>query len=256
MNDAFKCRLRAKELLLGPMLTLPSPEVAELMALAGFDWIWVELEHAPTDILTAQHMIQAVGGRCPCVVRTPWNDVVWIKRVLDTGCEGIVIPQVQTAAEAENAVRACHYPPAGVRGIGAARGQRYGMGLPDDVLSANSALTIIVQIEHIEAVKNVRYILAVPGIDAILIGPNDLSASMGLIGQYNHPEVRDAIQTTITAGTERGVPVGIFVGDPAAARAYIDAGCTLIVLTADVVYLWRAARQAISDVKRGANAPT
>ena len=127
-------------------------------------------------------MIQAVGGRCPCVVRTPWNDVVWIKRVLDTGCDGIVIPQIQTAAEAESAVRACRYPPAGIRGIGAARGQRYGMGLPDDVMSANAALTIVVQIEHIEAVKNVRDILAVPGIDAILIGPNDLSASMGLSG--------------------------------------------------------------------------
>jgi 2-dehydro-3-deoxyglucarate aldolase/4-hydroxy-2-oxoheptanedioate aldolase len=250
MTNDFKRRLRAKEVLLGPMVTLPSPEVAEMMAEAGFDWIWVELEHSPADVLTAQRMIQAVGGRCPCLVRAPWNDHVWIKRVLDTGCDGIVIPQVQTRAEAEQAIRACHYPPAGIRGVGVGRAQRYGMSLREYVANADAALTIVLQVEHAEAVKNVREIVAVPGIDAIVIGPLDLSASLGLVGQVGHPDVQNAIRTVTAACAERGVPVGIFANDPAAARAFIDAGCTLIILSADAVYLWQAVQQAIGEVRR------
>src|SRR5262249_12026251 len=180
-NSDFKRRLRAGEVLLGPMLTLPSPEVAEVMAEAGFDWVWVEMEHSPADLLTAQRMVQAVGGRCPCVVRAPWNDPVWVKRVLDTGCDGIVIPQVQSRSEAESALRPCRAPPAGVRGVGVARAQRYGMRLQQYVAGADAALTVVLQVEHVEGVRNVREILDVPGIDAIVIGPLDLSASMGLV---------------------------------------------------------------------------
>jgi 2-dehydro-3-deoxyglucarate aldolase/4-hydroxy-2-oxoheptanedioate aldolase len=153
MELDFKTRLKQREVLLGPLVTLGSTEVAEILSKVGFDWLWIEMEHAPTGLARVQEMIQATGGRVPCLVRAPWNDGVWIKRILDTGCDGIVIPQIRSAAEAREAIRNCKYPPIGTRSVGIARAQGYGMTLQDYIENADERLITVLQTEHIDAAK-------------------------------------------------------------------------------------------------------
>jgi 2-keto-3-deoxy-L-rhamnonate aldolase RhmA len=193
-------------------------------------------------------MIQATGGRIPCLVRAPWNDDVWIKRILDTGCDGIVIPQIRNSGEARTAIRACKYPPLGIRSVGIARAQGYGMSLQDYIEHANQRLITVLQTEHIDAADNIESILDVPGFDAVLIGPYDLSASLGITGQINHPDVQRAIENIKSACSEREIPIGVFAVDAEAAKRQIATGCTLIALSMDTMYLWKAAKQAINEV--------
>src|SRR5262245_6081517 len=175
----FRARVRRRDTLFGPLLTLAAPEVAELFALAGFDWVWIDLEHAPLSLDQARQLIQAVAGRAGTVIRVPWNDPVHIKRALDLGCDGVIVPQIRTADEARHAVAAAKYPPAGVRSVGIARAQQYGMTLPEYVLRANDRVAVILQIEHADAVPHIDDVLAVPEVDAIVVGPDALSARMG-----------------------------------------------------------------------------
>jgi len=249
MEHDLKSRLARGDTLVGPLLTLPSPEIAEIMSSVGFDYLWIETEHAPMNFAQAQMMIQAVGGRCPCVVRVPENGEVWIKRVLDIGWDGIVIPQIRSAAEAEEAIRCCLYPPAGKRGIGIGRAHGYGMSFQDYVAVANERLAIILQVEHVDGVRNIGSIVNTPGIDAILIGPYDLSGSLGLLGQVDHPRVREAIREITLQCQAARVPVGIFAGDAQAARRYVADGATLIAMGLDVLYLWKSAKQALDEVR-------
>src|SRR5206468_8793453 len=142
-----------------------------------------DLEHAPLSLERAQQLIQAVAGQAGTVIRVPWNDAVHIKRALDLGCDGVIVPQVRTAEEARQAVAAAKYPPAGVRSVGIARAQQYGMKLQEYVVSANDKVAVMVQIEHVDAVPHINEIIGVSGVDAIVIGPYDLSASMGRPGE-------------------------------------------------------------------------
>ena len=251
MENNIKSRLARREVLIGPLVTIPAPEIAEIMASVGFDYVWIETEHAPMGLAQAQAMIQGVGRRCPCVVRVPENAELWIKRALETGCDGIVIPQIKSAAEAEEAVRCCLYPPAGKRGVGIGRAHGYGMTFREYVDTANDQLAIILQVEHVDGVRNIRSIVRTPGIDAVLIGPYDLSGSLGLLGQVDHPKVRGAIDEIKRACEEAQVPVGIFVADAPSARECIADGITLIALGMDVIYLSRAAHQTLDEVRRG-----
>ena len=251
MNHTLKSRLAQRDVLVGPLVTLSSPEVAELMGQVGFDYLWIETEHAPMDVSQAQMMIQAVGGRCPCVVRVPENAEVWIKKALDVGCDGIVVPQVKSAAEAEAAVKCCLYPPAGRRSVGIGRAHGYGMSFQEYVAAVNDRLAIILQVEHVDGVRNVESIVNTPGIDAVLVGPYDLSGSMDLLGQVDHPQVMEAIQEIKRHCDAAVVPAGIFVADPGAANRYIADGFTLIALGTDALYLWQSARQALDQVQRG-----
>ena len=251
MNHTLKSRLAQRDVLVGPLVTLSSPEVSELMGQVGFDYLWIETEHAPMDVSQAQMMIQAVGGRCPCVVRVPENAEVWIKKALDVGCDGIVVPQVKSAAEAEAAVKCCLYPPAGRRSVGIGRAHGYGMSFQEYVAAVNDRLAIILQVEHVDGVRNVESIVNTPGIDAVLVGPYDLSGSMDLLGQVDHPRVVEAIREIKRHCDAAGVPAGIFVSDPQAANRYIADGFTLIALGTDALYLWQSARQALDQVQRG-----
>jgi 2-keto-3-deoxy-L-rhamnonate aldolase RhmA len=248
MAHDFKTRLKQHEVLLGPLVTLGSTEVAEILSKVGFDWLWIEMEHAPTGLARIQELIQAAGGRIPCLVRAPWNDDVWIKRILDTGCDGIVIPQIRNPGEARAAIRACKYPPVGTRSVGIARAQGYGMSLQDYIEHANGRLVTVLQTEHIDAANNIESILDVPGFDAVLIGPYDLSASMGFPGQINVLDVQQAIGKIKAACSDRGMPIGVFAVDAEAAKIQIATGCTLIALSVDTMYLWKAAKQAIMEV--------
>ena len=190
-----------------------------------------------------------MAGRAGTVVRVPWNDPVHIKQALDLGCDGVLVPQVRTAAEAARAVAAAKYPPAGVRSVGIARAQRYGMAVQECVASANEQVAVLVQLEHVDAVRCADDILAVPGVDAVVIGPYDLSASMGRPGDLTHPDVVAAVAALPAACTARGVPWGAFAPDAASAKAHLARGATVVALGTDTLHLLAGARAALADVR-------
>jgi len=254
MND-FRARVRRRDTLIGPLVTLGSPEVAEIFALVGFDWLWIDLEHTPLALERVQQLIQAVAGRAGCVIRVPWNDAVLIKRALDVGCDGIIVPQVRSAEEARQAVAAAKYPPAGVRSVGIARAQQYGMSLQQYVTAANERVAVILQIEHVDAVPNIGDILAVSDVDAVIIGPYDLSASMGRPGQISHPDVAAMVVNLADACNQRGVAWGAFAPDAEAAKSYIGRGATIVTVGTDTMHLWRASRAALRELRAGSGDP-
>jgi 2-dehydro-3-deoxyglucarate aldolase len=250
MLTDFKNRLARGDAFLGTFICLPTPESAEIFAELGFDWLILDTEHGPYNELTAQRMLQAVAGRCPCVVRVPSNEEVWIKKALDIGSAGVLVPLVNTAETAARVARACKYAPEGLRGMGGARAHRYGLGFNDYVAQANQKIVAIIQAEHIEAVQNMDAIVRVPGIDAVFVGPYDLSASMGLPGQIQHPDVQAAIATVRVAVLKAGLKLGIYCADPNSAKAFIRQGFTLIGMSTDLSYLAASAGEALASAKK------
>jgi 2-dehydro-3-deoxyglucarate aldolase/4-hydroxy-2-oxoheptanedioate aldolase len=248
--DSFKQRLKNKELLIGTIITLPSPEVAEILAGLSFDWLWVDMEHAPFSIRDVQRIVRAADGRCPCVVRTPSADEVWMKRALDTGAVGVIIPHVSTPEEARNIVRYCKYPPDGTRSVGVARAHGYGLSAKEYMDRANQDVLVILQIEDVEGVRNAESIAGVDGADAIFIGPYDLSGSMGKLGEVDDPDVKRNIEKVRVACTDAGMPVGIFGMDVDSATTYINDGFTLIALGMDTAFLIRAVGEALKALGR------
>ena len=248
MADTFKARLRS-EILIGPIVSLPCTDVADLLSRVGFDYLWIDLEHSPMDVTDAQALIQAAGGRCPCVIRVPEVSEAWIKKALDTGCDGIVIPQIRSAAEARAAVAWCQYPPQGRRGAAMTRAHGFGMSFAEYVAAANEELAIILQIEHIDAVNHIDEILQTSGVVALFVGPFDLSGSMGLLGQIAHPEVQAAINRVVAAGQAAGMPLGLFVVDGASASAAIARGFHMIALGTDSSFMLAAARAVLAAAK-------
>ncbi len=242
-------RLGRGETLIGSIVSVSSSDVAEAMSLVGFDFLWIESEHSPLDFTDVQMLIQAVGGRVPCLVRIPENAEVWFKKALDTGCDGLVVPQVRTADEARRAVRWAYYPPLGERSVGITRAQGYGITFSEYVETINDRLLLVLQVEHKTAVDNVEEIVRVPGISAVLIGPFDLSGSLGLLGQTTHPEVESRIETVRAACEEAKVPLGIFAVDAPTARRYIERGFRLITCASDLTFMQRGAGEALRAIR-------
>jgi 2-dehydro-3-deoxyglucarate aldolase len=251
MKDTLTTRLHRGDLLLGTLVSLPSLEIAEILADAGFDWLWLDLEHSAMGIPEAQAILQAVGERIDCLVRVPLNDEIWIKKVLDTGPAGILVPQVNTADEARRALALSKYPPMGRRSVSGARANRFGLRLQEYIQRVNTDSAVVIQAEHIQAVNNIDSILEVAGIDAVFVGPYDLSASMGLIGQPGHPEVAAAIQRVRAACQAHSVALGIFAATAEQARTYIHQGFTLIGTSGDTLMLVQAAGSLISALRKG-----
>jgi 2-dehydro-3-deoxyglucarate aldolase/4-hydroxy-2-oxoheptanedioate aldolase len=247
MKINFKQRLRQQDPLIGTVITLPCSESAEILSKIEFDWFLIDMEHAPLSLEKVQSIMQATGGRCANLVRVPSNDSIWIKRVLDTGCDGIILPQVNTPQEVKMALEACLYPPQGSRSVGIGRAQNYGMGIQEYFKTANENIVVVIQIEHIDAVGNIDAILDVPGFDAAFIGPFDLSGSMGLTGQVGHPEVQKAITLVKEACFKRNIPVGIFAADSKGAISAKEAGYRLIGVGIDAMYLWKSAEQTVKE---------
>jgi 2-dehydro-3-deoxyglucarate aldolase/4-hydroxy-2-oxoheptanedioate aldolase len=247
----LKDRINRGERLIGSLITVPSPDVADVMSRVGFDYLWIETEHAPMGFDQAQLLIQAVGGRCPCLVRIPDKGEVWVKKALDVGCDGIIVPQIRSADEARQIVAWGLYPPKGRRSVGVSRAHGYGMTFQDYVERVNDELVIVLQAEHTDAVGNIESIVEVPGIDAVLVGPFDLSGSLGVLGETDHPRVLEAIETVRSRCQGAGMPLGIFAADVRAARRYQAQGFTLIALGMDVFFLWQSAREALDHVRAG-----
>ena len=248
MSTSFRARLRAGELLVGPMVTLSSPEVAELLAGIGFDWLFIDAEHTPIGPPEIQAILQA-AGRTPCLVRLPSGENTPISKALDAGAEGIIVPQVNSAEQARQVVESARYAPLGRRGRGLARAHRYGLKLAEYSATANDTVAVVVQAEHRDAVKDIRSIVRVEGVDAVLVGPYDLASSMGRAGEVDHPEVKQAIATVRAACLEASMPVGIFGLNAAAVAPYIDQGFSLIVVGIDVLLLGDAAKTLLTQVK-------
>ena len=247
MNDLFATRLRRGDRLIGSIVTLPALEVPEVMSAAGLDWLFVDCEHAPLDPLWAQRLLQA--ARVPGVLRVADSHESTLKRALDTGAAGVVVPMVNTAQQARAVVSFCKYPPLGSRGVGIVRAQGYGLGFQDYVAHANESTAVIVQIEHISAVENIEAIVAVPGVDAAFVGPYDLSGSMGRLGEVDHIDVLAAIEGVRLACERAGMPLGIYVGSAAAAKPYLEKGFTLIAVGIDALLLGQAVRQIVQALK-------
>ena len=246
MSHRFRTKLLAGELLIGPVVTLPASEIAEILAGAGFDWLFVDAEHSPMGMRDAQALLQAAGPRCPCLVRVPAGEEVWIKKALDIGAAGLIVPQVHSAEQAGQVVRLCKYPPQGIRGVGVARAQGYGGRFGEYVAAANEELAVVIQAESAEAVRNIEAIVAVPGIDAVLVGPYDLSTSLGKPGALADPEVRSAIARVTETCLKAGVRLGAFGADAPAVQPFIDQGFTLIAAGMDTLFLSGAASNLLS----------
>ncbi len=248
MNATFRERLRNHEKLLGTMVCLPSPAVAEILVDVGFDWLFVDTEHGPISHNDIVAIVNAARA-CPCVVRVPDHSEVAIKSVLDLGVAGIIVPLVNSAEEAARIIALAKYPPQGRRSVGIARAQGYGFHFADYVQRANDETAVILQIEHIEGVKNVDAILAVEGIDAILLGPYDLSASLGKIGQITDPEVVAAIETVKSAVVAKGLSLGLFGVTADALATSFASGYSLLAVGTDTIFLGTAAREAFKKLK-------
>jgi 2-dehydro-3-deoxyglucarate aldolase len=248
-HATFRERLGRREPLLGILLTLPSPEIAELLAGAGFDWLFIDMEHGLLDATSAQRMIQAAGPACPCIVRVASHEPIGVAKARDTGAVGVILPHVNTAAEAHAAARAARYPPAGERSIGVARAQGYGRSLGHAIEHGNEEVIVVAQVEHVSALAQAGEIVATPGVDAVFIGPFDMSASMGKPGQIAAPDVRAAIGAVAGACAAKPLPCGIFVVDGAAARDAFAAGYSLVCATTETLLLGQAAAELVGRAR-------
>lgn len=253
MKRTLKEKLAAHEVVIGGWVMIGHPACAEIMARTGLDWVCIDLEHTATDLSTTENLIRAieVGGSAP-LVRLTNNDPNLIKRVMDSGATGVIVPMVETPDQARTAVEALYYPPRGKRGVGLARAQQYGPGFAAYREWLDSQAVCIVQIEHIDAVARVREILSVPGVDGYMLGPYDLSASMGLSGQLDHPDVLAAIDTVRLTAQDIRKPGGIHVvePDPARLKAAIEKGFTFIAYGIDTRMVDTACRVGLS-IARG-----
>jgi len=214
----------------GIWLCTGSPVIAEIVAGSGIDWVLIDAEHSTNSLESLQQQLQVIAAYpVTPVVRVPFNDQVMLKQALDLGAANILVPMVDTAEQAQKAVAGVRYPPLGVRGVGSALARASRWNRIENYLGrAPEFGSLTVQIETAEAVKNVAEIAAVDGVDALFIGPADLSASMGFIGQQDHPEVVEAVLHSIRAIVAAGKPAGVNAFAPAAAQRYIDAGASFV----------------------------
>lgn len=248
----LKSKLARNALTIGSWVTLGHPAIAEIMAAAGFDWLVLDMEHSVLELSEVQMLIQVLDGQqCPAIVRLTSNHPDQIKRVMDAGAAGVMVPMVKTAADAEAAVQSVYYPPRGRRGVGLARAQGYGARFQQYRHWLEDNAIIVVMIEHIDAVNAIDAILSVPGIDAYIIGPYDLSGSMGRPGELDYPDVESAIERVREAGRRLGKPGGIHVvePDPEALRRNIDAGFNFLGYGLDIRILDTLCRSHMQNIR-------
>jgi 2-dehydro-3-deoxyglucarate aldolase len=247
IENRFRHRLIGKERLIGCWASLGSAISTEILGVAGFDWILLDCEHAPNDVLTLIPQLMALKDSVSAaVVRPPSNDTVTIKRLLDVGCHNFLIPMVESADEARAAVAATRYPPHGVRGVSVSqRSNRYG-SVPNYFEDINRQISVVVQIESRAGVAAAHEIAAVDGIDALFIGPSDLAAAFSRLGNPSHPDVQTAIATVHNAARTASKASGILAPAEADARRYLAQGLTMVAAGSDLGIL-RMNSQAIAD---------
>jgi 4-hydroxy-2-oxoheptanedioate aldolase len=233
-ND-FKHAIAAGKLQVGLWCSLCSNVTTEIVAHSGFDWLLLDTEHSPNEVPDILAQLQAAqAGTASCIVRPAWNDIVLIKRYLDIGAQTLLIPFVQNAEEARRAVEATRYPPKGIRGItGSGRASRYGR-VKDYLKNAESEICVLVQVETRSALEQIEDIAAIEGVDGVFIGPNDLSASYGHIGNWGHQDVQAALADAVKRLKQVGKPAGILTPNEEEAKRFIDWGYTFVAVGSDL----------------------
>jgi 2-keto-3-deoxy-L-rhamnonate aldolase RhmA len=231
MDSEFAERIRAGEPLSAGWVSLGHPRVAEIVALAGYDFVIVDVEHTPMSLETLDDVVRAIELRgVPTVVRVPWNDPVELKRVLDIGVAGVMIPMVETAAAAEEAVDAMTYPPDGMRGVAGSRATSYGLEFAEYLERADDDLVAILQIETLPGVENAADISRVEGVDSLFVGPSDLSASLGVAGAWDDEAVLEAIDDVLGASE---VPVGSLAVTEEGIEQWVERGFDWVIAGVD-----------------------
>lgn len=256
-ENKVKAKLKAGKKTAGAWVQIASPFTAEILSSAGFDWLMLDMEHGPGDILTLVSQIHAMkGSDCVPLVRTPWNDFVIIKRILDAGAQGVLIPYVNTKSEAEEVVKACKYPQEGIRGVaGSPRAAGYGQNLGSYLQRANTEIFIMIAIETPEAVKNLDEILQTDGLDGIFIGPMDLASSMGYFGNPSQSEVKEAIHTIEEKVLSAGKVLATTTGTWENAQKLFERGYQMLMLMADGVSLANLASQKVAQFRNHYSKP-
>ncbi len=255
LAETIKEKLADKKISIGTWMTMAHPSVAEILAMAGYDWVVMDTEHSAVDVSEVLQMLIAIEhrGAVP-LVRLAGIDPIQAKSVLDSGAAGVIVPMVNTKADAELCVSMTKFPPMGKRGVGLARAQGYGMNFDDYVKRNNSDSLLIVQIEHIDAVNNIEEILSVAGIDGTFIGPYDLSLSLGIPGQLSHPLVKEAKAKVLKSALAKGLAAGIHIVQPATAaeeyREAVEAGYTFIAVGADNLFIRDGAKNLYDSIQK------
>ena len=247
VNNTFRAMLREGRPAFGSWIQTGHTAVAEVMARAGFDWLAIDLEHSAIDLETTFTLIQVIDlAGCVPLVRLSANDPVQAKRVMDAGAWGVIVPSVQSAAEAKQAVDAVKYPPQGARGVGLGRAHAYGPRFADYFKTSGEQTVVIPMIEQKEGVEHVEEILQVPGVDGVFIGPYDLSASYGVAGDLTNAIVRQAMQRVLAAARAAGKAAGIHVVHPPMAQVTdrLSEGFRLIAYGGDMLFMTPAANEA------------
>lgn len=239
----------------GSWINSGSPIVAELMAAAGFDFLTVDAEHSAVDVPQTQVLFQAIRAgnpNCAPLVRLPGNDYATTKRYLDAGAAGVIAPLINSAEQARELVQAVKYPPQGKRGVGFCRANMYGIHFDEAVTWANDQTLVCVQIEHADGVRHIDEILSVPGVDAVFVGPYDLSASMGITGQFDAPPMLEALRRILSACREHRVAPGIHVVQPDAEEVMrrIRQGYRLIAYSLDITMLAKACQDGLVGIRQ------
>ena len=248
-------KLRAGTIVLGAGISLSDPTVTEAIA-PSVDFVWIDLEHnAMTVEKMLGHLIAARAGGCASIVRIPTNDVGWIKRVIDSGAEGIILPRAYSAKEVADFVSACRYPPMGTRGFGPRRPMQYGRLEQQAYLQqANRDLFVIAQVETVELVKEIDEVLRLEGLDSLVLGPQDLSGSMGRLGDTTHPDVVQTMKLLASKAKAAGKFIGSGLGaNPKFAKLLIDCGVQWLQAGNDFEYMIRSCEQTFAEIRGGSS---
>jgi len=253
---SLKQKIINKQLTIGSWITLGNTSIAEILANAGFDWLVVDLEHTTISLAQAGELIRTIElAGVSALVRLTSNDENQIKRVMDAGAQGILVPMVKSVEDAKNAVSATRYSPLGTRGVGLGRAQKYGAAF-NDYLSWQSDIIsgpiVVVQIEHIDAVRNLKEILEVGGVDAFIVGPYDLSCSMGIPGEFNHPSFLKIMNKIVEISSSINAVSGIHIVEPDIQKMNeaINIGHKFIAYSADIRMLDTAARNGLGGLSK------
>lgn len=243
MKNPLKAKLKEGGVLFGTAITIAHPDVAEVIGQVGYDWVVFDTEHAPLDVASIQVLLQAMKPLASVpMMRVAWNDMVMIKRALDIGSYGVIVPWVNSKEDAERAVQAVRYPPQGLRGYGP---RRAGLGDPDYAKTANDEIFLGIQIETKKAVDNVDKILSVEGIDAVFIGPYDLSMSLGVFTQWDNPIFTKSVAKILASAQKHNVTPGMLA--PAEWQKRVQEGFKMIMMTPDLPMLQEAATRTLAD---------
>lgn len=251
-NTTLKQKLKNCEVSIGSWITIGHQAVIDILAEAGFDWLSIDLEHTSIDYNELQILIGFIQAHnIAALVRVNKNEEVVIKRALDAGADGIIVPMVSSGEDAKKAVEYCKYPPVGKRGVGLNRAQRYGFGFEEYKNWVTESQVVIAQVEHIDGVNNIDDIIATPGIDGVFIGPYDLSASMGMPGNYNDPAVVAALKKLEKACLDNKMAMGYHVIDPnhSLLKDKIDVGYSFLAFSTDFLFMGRTANAEMKKFK-------